>query len=179
MPHICAAANSSVACTSGFDNIQQQLGSADVKGVFVVEAEAAAQFMHDVSKANTAEAGLHLLAAVLGQQSASRDAVAATEANALQVTCSSSPMVPAVAVLGLGCLALLLWSCALGQHCHNSAEHTGLLLAAPATHMTLKTTVNTISQVASVCLCHHQDIASCHLAMPQLVSCTTSALQHP
>ena len=58
---------------------------ADVKGVFVVEAEAAAQFMHDVSKANTAEAGLHLLSAVLGRQNASHEAVAATEANALQV----------------------------------------------------------------------------------------------
>lgn len=77
--------------------------SADVKGVFVVEAEAAAQFMHDVSKANTAEAGLHLLAAVLSQPSASRDAVAATEANALQVICPSTPPVPAVAVLGLSC----------------------------------------------------------------------------
>lgn len=77
--------------------------SADVKGAFVVEAEAAAQFMHDVSKANTAEAGLHLLAAVLSQPSASRDAVAATEANALQVICPSTPPVPAVAVLGLSC----------------------------------------------------------------------------
>ncbi|KAL3150414.1 hypothetical protein ABBQ32_000252 [Trebouxia sp. C0010 RCD-2024] len=60
------------------------LANSDVKGVFVVEADAAAQFMHDVSKANTAEAGLHLLAAVLSQPSASRDAVIATEANALQ-----------------------------------------------------------------------------------------------
>lgn len=41
--------------------------------------------MHDVSKANTAEAGLHLLSAVLGRQNASHEAVAATEANALQV----------------------------------------------------------------------------------------------
>lgn len=82
---------------------QQELVSADVKGVFVVEAEAAAQFMHDVSKANTAEAGLHLLAAVLSQPSSSRDAVAATEANALQVTCPSTSLAPAVAVLGLAC----------------------------------------------------------------------------
>jgi hypothetical protein len=58
---------------------------ADVKGVFVVEAAAAVQFMHDISKSNTAEAGLHLLSAVLGHENASRDAVAATEANALQV----------------------------------------------------------------------------------------------
>ena len=58
---------------------------AGVKGVFVVEAEAAVQFMHDISKSNTAEAGLHLLAAVLSHEHASRDAVAATEANALQV----------------------------------------------------------------------------------------------
>lgn len=57
-----------------------------MKGVFVVEAEAATQFMHDISKANTAEAGLHLLSAVLSHQNASRDAVAATEANALQVS---------------------------------------------------------------------------------------------
>lgn len=57
----------------------------DVKGVFVVEAEAATQFMHDVSKSNTAEAGLHLLAAVLNQPSASLDAIAATEVHALQV----------------------------------------------------------------------------------------------
>lgn len=71
-----------------------------MKGVFVVEAEAAAQFMHDVTKANTAEAGLHLLAAVLSQPSASRDAVAATEANALQVKCPSIHLIPAAAVLG-------------------------------------------------------------------------------
>lgn len=58
---------------------------AGVKGVFVVETEAAVQFMHDISKSNTAEAGLHLLAAVLSHENASRDAVAATEANALQV----------------------------------------------------------------------------------------------
>ena len=58
---------------------------AGVKGVFVVEAEAAVQFMHDITKSNTAEAGLHLLAAVLSHENASRDAVAATEANALQV----------------------------------------------------------------------------------------------
>lgn len=61
---------------------------ADVKGVFVVEAEAAVQFMHDISKSNTAEAGLHMLAAVLSRENASRDAVAATEANALQVICT-------------------------------------------------------------------------------------------
>ena len=61
-----------------------------MKGVFVVEAEAAAQFMHDVSKANTAEAGLHLLSAVLGRQNACREAVAATEANVLQVHEASS-----------------------------------------------------------------------------------------
>ncbi len=78
---------------------------ADVKGVFVVEAEAAAQFMHDVSKANTAEAGLHLLAAVLGQPSATRDAVVATEANALQVNCPLTQPVPAAAFLGQACLA--------------------------------------------------------------------------
>ena len=82
---------------------QQLLLSTDVKGVFVVEAEAAAQFMHDVGKDNTAEAGLHLLAAVLSQPSASRDAVAATEANALQVLCSSTPLVPAVALVPPAC----------------------------------------------------------------------------
>ncbi|KAL0034398.1 hypothetical protein WJX79_000220 [Trebouxia sp. C0005] len=60
------------------------LANSDVKGVFVVEAEAAVQFMHDISKSNTAEAGLHMLAAVLSRENASRDAVAATEANALQ-----------------------------------------------------------------------------------------------
>ncbi|KAL0053110.1 hypothetical protein WJX82_000994 [Trebouxia sp. C0006] len=60
------------------------LANSGVKGVFVVEAEAAVQFMHDISKSNTAEAGLHLLAAVLSHEHASRDAVAATEANALQ-----------------------------------------------------------------------------------------------
>ena len=78
--------HNSVQCTlTSLITAKQRLLSADVKGVFVVEADAAAQFMHDVSKANTAEAGLHLLAAVLGQPSASRDAVVATEANALQV----------------------------------------------------------------------------------------------
>lgn len=78
---------------------EQQLLSADVKGVFVVEADAAAQFMHDVSKANTAEAGLHLLAAVLSQPSASRDAVIATEANALQVGCFIMWPSPAAAIM--------------------------------------------------------------------------------
>lgn len=61
----------------------------DVKGIYVVEAESAVQFMHDVGKLNTAEGALHLLAAVLSQQHASLDAVAATEVNGLQVGPSS------------------------------------------------------------------------------------------
>ena len=50
-----------------------------------MEADTAVQFMHDVGKLNTAEGALHLLAAVLSQQHASLDAVAATEVNGLQV----------------------------------------------------------------------------------------------
>ena len=76
-------------------------GNADIKGVFVVEAEAAVQFMHDVTKANTAEAGLHLLSAVLSQPNASRDAVAATEANALQVFNTINRQLMFLAMLGL------------------------------------------------------------------------------
>lgn len=67
---------------------------ADVKGIHVVEADSATQFMHDVGKLNTAEGALHLLAAVLSQQHASLDAVAATEVNGLQVSpcaCSLCP----------------------------------------------------------------------------------------
>ena len=59
--------------------------AADVKGVFVVEAEAAAQFMQDVAKSNKAEAGLQLLSAMLQQPNAGSDTIAATEANVLQV----------------------------------------------------------------------------------------------
>ena len=81
-------------------------GVADVKGVFVVEAEAATHFMHDISKANAAEAGLHLLTAVLSQHNASRDAVAATEAHALQVdfphSCSHTNLSSCRARLGSG-----------------------------------------------------------------------------
>lgn len=90
---------------------EHELLSADVKGMFVVEAEAAAQFMHDISKANTAEAGLHLLAAVLSQPSASRDAVAATGANALQVNSPPLHSSPAVAVFCLACSALAVICC--------------------------------------------------------------------
>lgn len=95
--------------------------STDVKGVFVVEAEAAAQFMHDVGKVNTAEAGLHLLTAVLSQPSASRDAVAATEANALQVVCprhstctccgSSSSSLLSTCLIAICLQSTLLQSC--------------------------------------------------------------------
>ena len=90
---------------------EHELLSADVKGVFVVEAEAAAQFMHDISKANTAEAGLHLLAAVLSQPSASRDAVAATGANALQVPCPTTPLFTSYSSLCLACSALAVIYC--------------------------------------------------------------------
>lgn len=65
--------------------------AADVNGIYVVEADTAVQFMHDVGKLNTAEGALHLLAAVLSQQHASLDAVAATEVNGLQVCV---PVVP-------------------------------------------------------------------------------------
>lgn len=65
--------------------------AADVNGIYVVEADTAVQFMHDVGKLNTAEGALHLLAAVLSQQHASLDAVAATEVNGLQVCV---PIVP-------------------------------------------------------------------------------------
>ena len=110
---------------------QRQLVSTDVKGVFVVEAEAAAQFMHDVGKVNTAEAGLHLLTAVLSQPSASRDAVAATEANALQVlsgprpstcTCCGSPSSSLLST----CLTTMCLQSTLPQSCRS---HFRLLTA--------------------------------------------------
>ena len=134
---------------------QRQLVSTDVKGVFVVEAEAAAQFMHDVGKVNTAEAGLHLLTAVLSQPSASRDAVAATEANALQVlsgprpstcTCCGSPSSSLLST----CLTAI---CLQSTHCRNPADHTSdCLQHHSASRASLKHTVIAPSQVVSLSL---------------------------